>query len=124
MVKSATNGTVHAAALDVFAQITAQLESARDFIGVFGKMPVGEKELQRAFLRRRFAYLAKMVHPDHAPVDRQTVAATAFRLLSDLRRAAEEAIDSGVYDQPFTAGKFAGFASKNANVILQSPVGI
>lgn len=81
--------------------VAAALKSAKSYVEIFGKLPEGLAELKAQALRGQFAYLAKIVHPDHVAEERKTEAASIFIELKKLRSGAQEAIRMGTYDKPF-----------------------
>jgi hypothetical protein len=89
-------------ALDVEA-IAKNLDTATSFTAVFGTLPTGDHKVQRSAVRKQFAYLAQIVHPDHVH-DAPDLAERAFEHLRALFNAAEAAILDGSYDKPFPAG--------------------
>lgn len=83
-------------------EVSSRLKSATNFIAVFGALPAGGTDDKRRHVRKQFAYLARIVHPDHAPAALAADATDAFRLLNALRHAAEEAIERNTYDAPIS----------------------
>ena len=79
-----------------------RLKGASSFSAIFGALQKGDAKAMRSELRKQFSYLARVVHPDHAPPPVAAEAAEAFRLLNELRHAAEDAIEKGAYDAPIT----------------------
>lgn len=111
--------------VDAIERIAGQLQAATSFAMVFGVLPSGDIAAKKGALRQQFAYLAHMVHPDHAPKGSEKRAAEAFRVLNEFRRAAEVAVDTGAYDQPFLPGKVFGDDGTSAKgVEIQSLKGI
>ena len=80
--------------------VANRLSGATSFPALFGALPAGDIPAKKAYLRKQFTYLARIVHPDHATADCKTVAADAFRDLNALRHKAEEAIGRGTYETP------------------------
>src|SRR5437868_2159448 len=85
---------------DSIEHVVAHLRSATSYSMIFGKLPDGSGHTKKSTLRKQFAYLAQVVHPDHAPKTKAAEAVEAFRLLNEARQAAEKAIEEGTYDQP------------------------
>ena len=83
-------------------EVATRIKSAARFSAIFGTLPKGDTKAMRGALRKQFSYLARVVHPDHAPPPYAAEAAEAFRLLNELRHAAEDAIERGAYDAPIT----------------------
>lgn len=109
-------------ALDVEA-IAKTLNSATSFTAVFGTLPIGDHKVQRSAVRKQFAYLAQMVHPDHVHAAPH-VAEKAFDHLRALYDAAEDAILAGTYAKPFTAGLKPGAKAIEDFFELTSKAGI
>lgn len=84
-------------------EVAKRLKAASNFAAVFGPLPSGDQKVKRGHLRSQFAYLARLVHPDHVTPADTAEATDAFRLLNELRHAAEEAIERGTYDKPLAA---------------------
>ena len=87
--------------IDAINKIESQLQAATNFVMIFGPLsttgPVGRlKEL-----RQKFAYLAKMVHPDTVPKELEGRSSEVFKRLVSMREAAEVAICEGIYEEPF-----------------------
>lgn len=103
------------------ARTLSVLKSATSFVEVFGSLSSSDdKDTQKDKLRGRFAELAKLVHPDHAPDDCKTLANTTFCLLVDLRKSAETAIEEGAYGKRFKEGGTARGATVGEAVIQSS----
>lgn len=100
----------------IFA-VAAALKTATSYPSIFGKLPDGVVEHQLKALRGQFAYLAMVVHPDHAPESFKKEAAAVFVELNKLRTAAEEAVRTGTYDKPFRE-------NVQTATILQSSAGL
>lgn len=96
--------------IDVVAQT---LDTAKDFIAIFGSLPEGEEALQKAALRKQFHYLAKIVHPDNSANRDKAVSARLFNRLNVLRQSAEKAITAGRYKKPFSEGSATRMAVPN-----------
>jgi len=88
--------------LDDLERIRLKLESATSFSAIFG-MIAGSQDSAEMLqtLKRRFSYLAKIVHPDHAPSSLQKKATETFKLLDLVYEKAQIAIKNGKYDQEF-----------------------
>ncbi len=80
-------------------EVSRRITSATTFAAVFGPMKGGDVAAKKSKLRKEYATLAQLVHPDYAPTSCKTEAENAFRLLTELRRAAEEAITNDAYDR-------------------------
>ena len=104
---------------EAFDTVARSLRDAGSFLQVFGSLPAGDPDAVNATLRARFAYLARIVHPDQAPAAAKARAADVFAELQRLRRGAERAIADGAYDKPIPADLRSGAAE--AETILQSP---
>src|SRR5262245_13445559 len=104
---------------DAFETVAHSLRNAGSFVQLFGSLPAGDPDAVNAALRARFAYLARIVHPDQAPAAAKARAADVFAELQRLRRGAERAIADGAYDKPIPADLRSGAAE--AETILQSP---
>jgi hypothetical protein len=89
-------------ALDVEA-VAKTLTSATSFLPLFGKLDGSDIKTNRRSIRKQFAYLAQIVHPDHVP-DAPALAEKTFEHLRALFNAADDAITDGTYDKPFSAG--------------------
>ncbi len=92
-------------------EVATQLSGATSFIAIFGTLPTGDKTVQKAYLRKQFGFLARIVHPDQSPPEYKREAADAFRELNALRHAAEEAIMRGAYDSPIAKATADPFES-------------
>ena len=86
--------------ITAFKAVSEQISRATTLGAIFGSLPSGDETAKRSHVRKSFAYLAKLVHPDHAPSSLALEAAKTFELLNGLRRLAEEAIARGRYDEP------------------------
>lgn len=86
---------------DEVRSVLGVLESATNFAAIFGPVPAGDKEKQRKALRSQFAYLAQIVHPDRLDQRHEDFAGKTFRLLNDMWKRAEAALEKGIYDEPF-----------------------
>jgi hypothetical protein len=104
---------------EAFETVARSLRDAGSFLQVFGSLPAGDPDAVNAALRARFAYLARIVHPDQAPAAAKARAADVFAELQHLRRGAERAIAAGAYDKPIPADLRSGAAE--AATVLQSP---
>lgn len=109
-------------ALDVEA-IAKTLNTATSFTAIFGALPKGDHKVQRSSVRKQFAYLAQMVHPDHVH-DAPHIAEKAFDHLRSLYDAAEEAVIAGTYGKPFAAGLKPGAKAIDDFFELTSKAGI
>ncbi len=99
---------------DTLESVGRQLRVATSFISIFGTLPDGAISKQQSALRRQFRQLVLMVHPDHVEKHLAVEAADVFRQLTDIRHAAERAINVGTYGKPFTAGAFSNASSKGS----------
>ncbi len=105
--------------VDAVEQVLAKLTTATTFVAVFGSLPTGDVREKRGALRKQFAYLVNLVHPDHVPPIMKDRAGEAVQRLTDLHAAAKVAVDAGKYEVPFAAGSTV--SPKSAEVVLQSP---
>ena len=104
---------------EAFETVARRLRDAASFPQVFGTLPAGDAARLNAELRARFAYLARIVHPDQAPAAAKARADAVFADLQRLRRGAERAIADGTYDQPIPADMLPAGAA--AATVLRSP---
>lgn len=109
---------------DAVIRIAEQLRVATSYAMIFGHLPDGDIETRKTELRKRFAYLVKQVHPDHAPEAVAEQAKRAVSYLIELWRSANDAIDAGTYDIPFPPkrGSDSGRA-RSVDLELQSSIG-
>ena len=107
---------------DTVEQVTNQLKNAKTFAAIFGSLPSGNVREKRGALRKQFAYLINLVHPDHVPPTLAKKAGEVVQRLTELHAAAKAAVDAGKYDAPFAAG--AGAKTFSPEVILQSPLAV
>jgi hypothetical protein len=105
---------------EAFETVARSVRDAGSFLQVFGSLPAGDPDAVNAALRARFAYLARIVHPDQAPAAAKARAGDVFAELQRLRRGAELAIAAGAYDEPIPPGLRSGAAE--AATVLQSPM--
>ena len=87
--------------IDAIEKIETQLQSATNFIMVFGPLTAAEPLAKLKELRQKFAYLAKIVHPDTVPEDLKGRSGEVFKRLVSLREEAEKAICKNIYEEPF-----------------------
>jgi hypothetical protein len=104
---------------EAFETVARSLRDAASYLQVFGSLPVDDPGELNAGLRARFAYLARIVHPDQAPTAAKARAADVFADLQRLRRGAERAIADGTYDKPIPADTLSAGAA--AATVLRSP---
>lgn len=104
---------------EAFETVARRLRDAASFPQVFGTLPAGNAARLNAELRARFAYLARIVHPDQAPAAARGRADAVFADLQRLRRGAERAIADGTYDEPIPADVLPAGAA--AATVLRSP---
>jgi hypothetical protein len=104
---------------EAFETVARSLQDAASFLQVFGNLPAGDPDEVNAALRTRFAYLARIVHPDQAPAAAKARAADVFAELQRLRRGAERAIADGAYEKPIPAELRSGAAE--TVTVLRSP---
>lgn len=83
-----------------FDSVATALRAATTYTEVFGLLH-GDAISRKAQLRKQFAYLANIVHPDHVEDTLKAAAQQAFETLVLLRSGAEDAIARGMYEQPF-----------------------
>lgn len=88
---------------DAIERVARQLQSATTFAAVFGVLPDGSLDTKRRALRTQFAYLARIVHPDHAPRGSEKLAAEVFHTLTRVRDNADAALAAGTYAQSFVS---------------------
>lgn len=100
-------------------EVARRLKGAASFAAVFGALPVGDTKVKRGHIRKQFGFLASLVHPDHVSPQDSAEAGEAFRLLNELRHAAEDAIERGAYDAPITP-KDPGSATSGYSEIVSS----
>ena len=110
------------ATAEAIEAVAHQLKIATNYAMIFGKLPAGDAAERMAALRKQFAYLAKMVHPDHAATGAKTRAGEVFKHLNELRSRAEDALVAGTYDTTYEAGP-RSHAAHDAGVELRSPAG-
>lgn len=103
-------------------EVAKRLSSATSFAAIFGPLPKGDAKSGRAHIRKQFSYLAAVVHPDHAPEPSKAEASDTFRLLNELRHAAEQAIENNIYDAPLTPKK-ADATADSATSEIVTPAG-
>jgi len=96
--------------------ILNSLETAKCYADVFGALPQKEVLDNHRFLRKQFAYLASIVHPDHVEEALKIEAGDIFNKLNIFRQAAEKAIEKGIYDEPLKNL----FNSENSSIIRSS----
>jgi hypothetical protein len=94
------------------------LTTPKFFRDVFGQLPAGDLVSQKAALRKQYAALAALVHPDRVAPSDQALAATVFTELTALRGRALSAIDAGTYEAPLQAP-----AAATAHWEVVSPLG-
>lgn len=82
-------------------KIESQLVTATNFIMIFGPLTTTSPVGRLKELRQKFAYLAKMVHPDAVSKDLEDRSSEVFKRLVSMREAAEVAICEGIYEEPF-----------------------
>jgi len=87
--------------IDTIERIESQLQTATDFVMVFGPLSTTTPLGRLKELRQKFAYLAKIVHPDTVPADLKDRSSEVFKRLVTLRDAAEKAICENIYEEPF-----------------------
>lgn len=104
---------------DALEHVARKLATAKTYSEIFGALPPGDVASKRTALKRQFANLAMMVHPDHNP-DESKKAGDAFNLLNRLRQGAEEAIVANAYDREFAAGSIPDARSNNATFEIRS----
>lgn len=100
-------------------EVARRLKTAASFAAVFGALPKGDARAQRGYIRKQFGFLASLVHPDHVSPEDSKEASEAFRLLNELRHAAEDAIGRGAYEKPITP-KDPGNATSDYSEIVSS----
>jgi hypothetical protein len=89
--------------------VARQIRAATKFSDVFGPMPPGDRATKRAALRKKFVYLASIVHPDHVregDVALRETAQKTFTALNAMRQKADEALLHNAYDSTFMQGEF------------------
>jgi hypothetical protein len=104
---------------EAFETVARNLRDAASYLQVFGALPADDPGRLNAALRARFAYLARIVHPDQAPATVKERADQVFADLQRLRRGAERAIADGTYDKPIPADTLS--AGAEAATVLRSP---
>jgi hypothetical protein len=100
---------------DALQAVAAQIKGATSFMAVFGALPAGDQKIKKQALKKSFHFLARTVHPDNVP-GHEALATDTFKMLNDLHRKAEEALESGSYESSFAALAAATFDG----VLLQS----
>ncbi len=79
--------------------IRGALTNANTFVDLFGPQSpgdTGEKEIKKAFAR-----LARLIHPDHVPSPLKGVAGDLFMEMKTRRDSAIDALRNGTYGKPF-----------------------
>jgi len=87
--------------ISAIEKIESQLLTATNFVMIFGPLSTTSPVGRLKELRQKFAYLAKMVHPDAVPNDLEGRSSEVFKKLLSMREAAEVAICEGIYEEPF-----------------------
>ena len=65
-------------------EVATQLSGATSFIAIFGTLPTGDKTVQKAYLRKQFGFLARIVHPDQSYAALETLTGHAESILQRL----------------------------------------
>jgi hypothetical protein len=87
-----------ASALEV---VRTQFGNARCFADIFGTLAGTERADKKRLLKKQYAILAKMTHPDRVGVAENVLANEVFAELASLYRRARIALDAGTYDVAF-----------------------
>ncbi len=82
--------------------IKGQFESARRFADIFGPVVAAAVGERKALLKKQYAKLSRMTHPDHALPAEVALATEVFAELSSLYRKAQKALEDETYEQAFT----------------------
>lgn len=88
--------------------IRSQFEKATRFADIFGPVLAADLKERKALLKKQYATLAKLTHPDHAEAKDVSVATAVFAELSGLYRKALLALDDGSYEQSFVTAAGVG----------------
>ena len=108
---------------DALESVAAQLRDATRFSSIFGAMPKDDKEAQQILLRKQFAFLAGLVHPDrHVGNGNEARAAAVFRDLNSINRKAKEAIEAGNYEKEFPQGSFLDDPGRTSSKGVQTEI--
>lgn len=95
-----------------------QFAKATTMADVFGPLSSGDLREKKRLLKRQYAILAKMTHPDRVVATDVVLATEVFAQLSTLYRRALEALEAGVYDNSFITARSA--VSSNTKVSLSA----
>ena len=92
-----------------------QFAKASRFADVFGSLTGVDIEAKKRVLKKQYAVLAKMTHPDRVSAPEVALATAVFAELSTLYRRAQDALVAGVYDNSFIPSR-GGAASTKVTV--------
>ncbi len=95
-----------------------QFAKATTMADVFGPLSSGDLAEKKRLLKRQYAILAKMTHPDRVAATDVVLATEVFAQLSTLYRRALEALEAGVYDNSFITARSG--VSPNTKVSLSA----
>jgi len=104
-------------ALEVVREQFAKASRFADIFGPLSGADIGEK---KRLLKRQYAILAKITHPDRVGTADAAIANEVFAELSSLYRRAREALDNGVYDKNFIPIRGGGTTSTTVTVSSSS----
>ncbi len=95
-----------------------QLVKMSRFTDVFGPLTGSDIGEKKRVLKKQYAILAKMTHPDRVPPSETLLANAVFAELSTCYRRALDALEGGVYDNSFIPAR--GGATMNTVVTVSS----
>jgi hypothetical protein len=102
--------------------VSDQLAKARSFADIFGPVTGGDTKTRKQLLKKQYAILAKLTHPDRAAHADVEQANTVFAELSAMHRRALEALEAGRYEKPFNAHPHTGTADTATVTIVSGSV--